>query len=138
MRKMHVLLLIIVLVISGCAKPVEETNPEDDSSVVTENDIQSEEYPDTWYDFAGQQPMLDDSGDASGYDIKKVYVANDENYIYTAFEVTGEKMDCTTMIHGGNCVFITIDMPNYFLVTDNDKKVYADEVSELPDRHADA
>ncbi len=80
-----------------------------------------------WFDFSDTDPILDDTGDAETYDIKRVFVANDDDFLYFAFEVSDEgHIDSTTMIRGGAYYgFATIDMPSYFSVTYNDT-IYAD------------
>ncbi len=106
------------------AEDNDEINEKDDAKEAQEDEQQ---FPDTWYDFSGEEPMLDDSGDADTNDIKNVYAANDDYYIYAAFEVETDDLDCTTMIQGlGTCVFIGIDEPGFFSVADTDKNNYAD------------
>ncbi len=120
------LLLVLVLLMAGCNEKVEKTKPNTDLSSSAVTDKNGNQYPDTWFDFSNQEPLFDDSGDADNYDIKRVFAANDKYYIYTAFEVEGETIDSTTMINGGECIFVTIDTPGFFMVSNVDKKVFAD------------
>ena len=128
MKRLIMLTGVIMLIFftSGCARQGAEEAPQSGLLPDGTESISESAYPDTWYDFSNQEPLADDSGDAESFDIKKVFAANDENYIYAAFEVEGDDMDSTTMINGGECIFVTVDMPGFFLVNNVNGKVFAD------------
>ena len=152
MKKFFIWLIVIMLALSLAAcqdAPASQTDettvadvdtPEnEDTASDVENDADtpkttstttseetSPEYPDTWFDFSAEEPILDDSGDADINDIKRVYAANDDYYIYVAFEVDTDHIDSTTMINAGTCIFVGIDDPGYFSVNDVDNNTFAD------------
>jgi len=133
MKRIYALILstILVCMITACGNDnqdavlSEQTAPLQEETT-TEQEETAQTFSDTWYDFSEEEPILDDSGDSETNDIQRVYAGHDENYIYVAFEVAAEDIDSTTMIHGGTCLFIGIDTPGYFMVSDNNKTVYAD------------
>lgn len=136
MKRVYSIFLICTLLLtaSACSGATSAGQPEQTAAATPEltaetsaTPAQTENpFPDTWVDFKTAEPVLDDSGDADAYDVKKVYVVNDEHYLFVALEVADEgHIDSTTMINGGNCVFIGIDMPGYFNVG-NGETVYAD------------
>lgn len=141
MKKLYVLPIALLLILSLVAcqdtpKTAEDTTQtvasENDTEETTEdthsdNETTAPTFPDTWYDFSSEAPILNDAKDSDTNDIKNVYVAHDNYYIYVAFEVETNHVDSTTMIMGaGTCIFVGVDMPGYFSVDDQDKNTYAD------------
>lgn len=113
MKKTVALIILLMLVLTGCNGSVEEESNKSEDTV-------------NWYEHEPGELAVDDTGDADLYDIKKVYVNNDDEYIYISMEVTGDDIDATTMINGGECVFITIDTPDFFWVETLDDEILAD------------
>lgn len=132
MKKLYCILFIIffLLFVTACGITTESEQLEESQNPNMEVEKELGQTPqdiDLWFDFSDTQPILNDAGDAETYDIKRVFVANDDDFLYFAFEVLDEgHIDSTTMIRAGAYYgFTTIDMPSYFSVTHNDI-VYAD------------